>query len=63
MVTDILQWIKSYATLASVLASAYPKKIAELMVIIAKCHREFNDPAWIIYNHTFWRHPGTSTGQ
>ena len=47
-VTDILQWVQCFATLASVLASAYPSKVPELMAYLAtivKCWQEFEGPA------------------
>ena len=57
-VSDILQWVQCYATLASVLASAYPQKISELlayMSTIVKCSREFEGPAWVLYDRAFRR--------
>ena len=57
-VSDILQWVQCYATLASVLASAYPQKISELLAYlstIVKCSREFEGPAWVLYDRAFRR--------
>lgn len=60
-VKDILLWIQCFATLASALASTYPNKIPELMAYMAtilKCHREFEGPASVIYDHAGRGIPG-----
>ena len=57
-VTDILQWVQCFATLASVLASAYPPKVPELMAYLAtivKCRQEFEGPAWVLYDRAYRR--------
>lgn len=57
-VSNILQWVQCFATLASVLGSAYPQKISELlayMATIVKCSRKFEGPAWVLYDRAFRR--------
>ena len=57
-VTDILQWVQCYATLASVLSSAYPAKVPELLAYLAtivKCRQEFEGPAWVLYDRAYRR--------
>ena len=58
-ITDILLWVQCFASLASVLASAYPSKTQELMAYLAtivRYHREFESPSWVIYDRAFRRH-------
>ena len=56
--TDILLWVKCYASLMSVLASRYPDKIGQFTAYqrtIIKAHRSFVGDGWVIYDSYYRR--------
>lgn len=56
--TDILQWVQCFATFVSTLATAYPAKVPELMAYMAcivRCHKDYEGPAWVLYDRAFRR--------
>jgi hypothetical protein len=57
-VTDILQWIHYFATFVSTVSTAYTGKTAELMAYMAcivRCHKDYEGPAWELYDRAFRR--------
>ena len=57
-VTDILLWVQCFATFAVALGTAFPDKVPELMAYmttIVRCHRDYEGPAWVLYDRAFRR--------
>ena len=57
-VTDILQWVQCFATFVSTLTMVYPTKTPELMAYMAcivRCHKDYEGPAWVLYDRAFHR--------
>ena len=57
-VTNILVWLKCYASMVAILGTAYPSFIGELMAyqqtIIVAC-RNFEETAWVVYDRIYRR--------
>ena len=50
--TDIAVWVQCYATLVSTLSVQYPN---EFMAYLVRCHRDYEGPAWVMYDRAFRR--------
>ena len=68
-IVDILQWVQCFASLASILATAYPAKVPELMAYLStiiRCHRNLRAHARCFMIEHFTgkpRSPRISTGR
>ena len=57
-VTNILTWVQCFATFTSTLATVHPGKTPEMMAYmpnIVRCHRDYEGPAWVLYDRAFQR--------
>ena len=55
-ITDIFRWIECFTIYVAVLASKYPSVVPELlayMLVIIKAQREYEEPAWRLYDEAF----------
>lgn len=61
-VTNILTWTECFASLVSVLSTAYPNYVPEFMAymsIIIKCSKRFEGSGWFSYDRAFRRQAAT----
>ena len=57
-VTNIIVWLDCYASLVSVLCSAYPDKVGQFMMYqktIILAHRRFAGEGWVMYDSSYRR--------